>query len=106
MNRSLHCMAAHLDRYGSELEYLAGIINDLEWYNKEFDADFVDAGIRSPHILGQSLQSFGEITTQMKAISCLRNEMQQKISHVLALVRKISSILELIGKLYIYEIGS
>ena len=92
MNRSLHCMAAHLHRYGSELECLAGTIEDIEWYNKEFDTDFVNAGIRSLHALGQFLRSFGEITAQMKAISSFRDEMQQKIDNILALVMSPSEL--------------
>ncbi|KEF53866.1 uncharacterized protein A1O9_10268 [Exophiala aquamarina CBS 119918] len=79
-------MAAHLHRYGSEIKYIADTIEDIEWYNKEFHTDFVKVGIRSPQTLGSFMKSFGEITAQMTAISCFRDEMQQKIDNVLALL--------------------
>lgn len=85
-NRALHCMTAHLHRYGSELTLLAEIVQDLKQYNTHFHQKFVDRGLRSDVAIDSISRSLGQITTQLSSVSRFRDELQLKTDNVLALL--------------------
>ena len=86
-NQSLHCMAAHLHRYRSELRSLAHIVEDIRSYNSHLHNDFVDRGMRESSSLESIIAAIDQITSHVSGISTFRDELQQKIDNVLALVR-------------------
>lgn len=84
-NRTLHCMAAHLHRYGSELALLQEIVQDI----KRFQDEFHQNEQRGLPNLGRSealSQGLGQLTSQLASISRFRDELRLKTDNVLALV--------------------
>ena len=79
-------MAAHLQRYDSELGLLSDIVGDIKRYNNEFHQEFVDRSIRAADALEFITRSLEQITSQLSAISRFRDELQLKTNSVLALV--------------------
>ena len=86
INQSLHCMAAHLHRYGSELRSLSEIIHAIKSYNEDFHGVFVAHGVRGADALGRTMKTLDKVASHVSAISTFRDELQQKIDNVLALV--------------------
>jgi hypothetical protein len=89
-NRCLHCMAAHLHRYGSELSLTSDIVQDLKKYNTDYHQTFVDNGLRPHHPtegLEAIIRGIDQISSQLSAIRAFRDELQLKTTNVLALVR-------------------
>lgn len=85
-NQSLHCMAAHLHRYGSELRSLSDILIDLKSYNRDLHDEFVVHGVRDVEALGNIMATLEQAGSYLAAIRSFRDELQQKIDNVLALV--------------------
>ncbi|KAF2678699.1 hypothetical protein K458DRAFT_348121 [Lentithecium fluviatile CBS 122367] len=86
-NQSLHCMAAHLHRYGSELRSLSEIMEHCRAYNKDFHEDFVRLRVRMGiDELGWILTAFDRAASYLSVISAFRDELQRKIDNVLALL--------------------
>ncbi|KIX09412.1 uncharacterized protein Z518_00492 [Rhinocladiella mackenziei CBS 650.93] len=85
-NRSLHCMAAHLHRYGSELTQLSEIVQDFKWYNNDFHDEFVRLGLREKDALEGFLRGLDHVNTQVCSTSKFRDELEQKINNVLAVL--------------------
>ncbi|PMD22291.1 hypothetical protein NA56DRAFT_98631 [Hyaloscypha hepaticicola] len=85
-NQSLHCMAAHLHRYGSELHSLSDILEDIKFYNSCFHEKFVERRIREAGALGCITTTLGQVASYLSAIRTFRDELQQKINNVLALL--------------------
>lgn len=97
-NQSLHCMAAHLHRYGSKLRSLSEIINDFKVYNLTFNNKFVAHRFRSEDSLGL-MRTLDQACSHISAISTFRDELEHKIDNVLALVCFISRSRDLAIKL-------
>lgn len=85
-NRALHCMSAHLHRYGSELELLKEIIQKMANFQKSFHRIFEDQGHDSGASYQADCQIFGMVATHLSSISRFRDELQLKTDNVLALV--------------------
>ena len=85
-NRALHCMAAHLYRYGQELSTLTDLVQSIKQYHTTFNQVFIDQGFRTAQTSKSLSRGLGRITTQLSAISGFRNELQLKTDNVLALV--------------------
>ncbi|KAF2176210.1 hypothetical protein K469DRAFT_36556 [Zopfia rhizophila CBS 207.26] len=85
-SRALHCMTAHLHRYGSELVLLSGIVQDIREYNIESHGKLVTYGVRSSNSLKCIKRSMDQITTHLSSISQFREELQLKIDNVLSLL--------------------
>ncbi|OCK94767.1 uncharacterized protein K441DRAFT_659662 [Cenococcum geophilum 1.58] len=85
-NRALHCMTAHLQRYGSELALLADVVQDIKKYNTNFHHKFVDSGLRSAASFDLVSRSLEQITTQLSSITRFRDELQLKTDNVMALL--------------------
>lgn len=79
-------MAAHLHRYGSELTLLSDIIQDVKRYNDEFHDELVRLGMRDKNALEDFMRGLDHASSQVSGISNFRDEMQQKIDNILALV--------------------
>ena len=86
-SRALHCMTAHLHRYGSELVLLSDIVQDIKRYNTEFHDKFVKYGIRPIKALDHISRSLDQISSHLSSISQFRKELQLKTDNVLSLVR-------------------
>ena len=86
-NRSLHCMTAHLHRYGSELALLAETVQEIAKFHSQFHQVFEDQGPTGAKSHETICQGIGLITTHLSSISRFRNELQLKTDNVLALVR-------------------
>lgn len=85
-NRTLHCMTAHLYRYGSELALLTDIVQDIKTYNTTFHDKLVNCGLRpdaSSELVSRSLE---QITTQLSSVTRFRDELQLKTNNVMALL--------------------
>jgi hypothetical protein len=76
-----------LHRYGSELTQLSEIVQDFKWYNSDFNDEFVRLGLRHKDALEGLLRGLNHINTQVSSISKFRDELEQKIDNVLAMVR-------------------
>jgi hypothetical protein len=85
-NQSLHCMAAHLHRYGSELRSLSDILQDIKSYNSHLHDEFAARGVRQAGALGCIMTALDQASSYLAAICLFRDELQQKIDNVLALV--------------------
>lgn len=85
-NRALHCMTAHLHRYGSELELLTETVHKIAAFHNRFHRIFEDQGLTSANSYETVCQGIGLITTHLSSISRFRNELQLKTDNVLALV--------------------
>ncbi|KAK4197912.1 hypothetical protein QBC40DRAFT_284633 [Triangularia verruculosa] len=86
-NQSLHCMAAHLHRYGSELSSLSEILTSCRDYNRRFHQKFALLGIRkTPDDLSNILNALNVAASHLSVISIFRDELERKISNVLALL--------------------
>ncbi|KAH8743418.1 hypothetical protein BGZ57DRAFT_980425 [Hyaloscypha finlandica] len=85
-NRSLHCMAAHLHRYSSELQLLADIVEDIRRYNSTFHSTFLKLGLRPETDPSPIIQGVDQIACQVSALCGFRNELQLKTDNVLALL--------------------
>ena len=85
-NRALHCMTAHLHRYGSELELLTETVQQIAKFHNCFHQIFEDQGLASANSYEKVCQGIGLITTHLSSISRFRNELQLKTDNVLALV--------------------
>jgi hypothetical protein len=85
-NQSLHCMAAHLHRYGSELQSFCDVVQDIKLYNSWLHDEFVACGIRHDNSFGSIATTLDQIASYLSAISGFRDELQQKIDNILALV--------------------
>ena len=79
-------MAAPLHRYGSELHSLSDILEDIKFYNSCFHEKFVERRIREAGALGCITTTLGQVASYLSAIRTFRDELQQKINNVLALV--------------------
>ena len=79
-------MAAHLHRYGSELRSLSDILIDLQSYNRDLHDEFVLHGVRDVEALGSIITALEQAASYLTAICSFRDELQQKIDNVLALV--------------------
>lgn len=86
INRSLHCMTAHLHRYETELALLEETVQEIAKFHNRFYQVFEDkgpTGAKSHEIICQGI---GLITTHLSSIRRFRNELQLKADNVLALV--------------------
>jgi hypothetical protein len=79
-------MAAHLHRYGSELRSLSDILQDIKSYNSRLHNEFVARGVREASALGCIMTTLDQASSYLAAICSFRDELQQKIDNVLALV--------------------
>lgn len=86
MNQSLHCMAAHLYRYKSELQSLSDILQDINTYNRNLHGQLVARGLRSVDTFVLITSILDQASSSLSAICLFRDELQQKIDNVLALV--------------------
>ena len=89
-NRALHCMAAHLYRYGSELSLLAEIVEDIKQYNQDYDQEFVNSEARTAGSIGSIVTELRHISTQLSSLSRFRDELYRKTDNILALARILS----------------
>ena len=85
-NRALHCMTAHLHRYGSELELLTETVQKIADFHNRFHRIFEDQGLASANSYETVCQGIELITTHLSSTSRFRNELQLKTDNVLALV--------------------
>ena len=85
-NRSLHCMTAHLHRYGSELALLTETVQEIAKVHSHFHRMFEAQGLTDNNSYEAFCQAIGLITTHLSSISRFRNELQLKTDNVLALV--------------------
>ena len=99
-SRALHCMTAHLHRYGSELALLSEIVQDIKRYNTDSHEKFVKYGIRPIKALDHISRSLDQISSHLSSISQFRNELQLKTDNVLSLVRCPRTSLRLPPPLY------
>ncbi|KAH7327541.1 hypothetical protein BKA65DRAFT_68732 [Rhexocercosporidium sp. MPI-PUGE-AT-0058] len=86
MNRALHCMAAHLHRYSSELVLMTEIVDDVRKYNSAFHEMLVRFGLRSENEESTVMTGIEQISSQVSALCGFRNELQLKTDNVLALL--------------------
>jgi len=86
MNRELHIMTAHLHRYGSELGWFEDIVADISTYHKRFFLGQLD-DIKELESAGQRLSvGIAQVASQLKAVNCFRQELENKTRNILALV--------------------
>ena len=85
-NKSLHCMAAHLHRYKTELTFLSNLFNNVRRYNREFPDELVEHGVRGQDTLHEILSEIKRIRSQLFTVSMFSDELQQDIDTMLALV--------------------
>jgi len=90
-SRALHCMTAHLYRYGSELALLSEIVQDIKGYNTGSHSQLVKYGVRSSESLEFITRSMDQISAHLSSISHFRTELQLKADNILSLVRLSSS---------------
>lgn len=95
LNKTLHTMAAHLHRYGSELGTIADIVDHVE---KRFEETTVlassseddalnDTGDIIPRRGRQRTRSpIDQVRSQLKDIDTFRQELERKTQNILALV--------------------
>jgi hypothetical protein len=93
MNRALHCMAAHLHRYSSELALIGEIVDDVRRYNSAFHESFVKLGLRPENGRDSVTAGIEQIASQVSALCGFRNELQLNTDNVLALVSLCSLLL-------------
>lgn len=85
-NRALHCMAAHLYRYGSELASISETVQNIGQYHSDFHQMYVERGIRTADSFETLIRGLAQITTHLSSITRFRDELQLKTANVLALV--------------------
>jgi hypothetical protein len=99
-SRALHCMTAHLHRYGSELALLSDIVQDIKKYNTESHEKFVKYSIRPIKALDHISRSLDQISSHLSPISQFRKELQLKTNNVLSLLCCPCTSLRLPSPLY------
>ncbi|KAF4331823.1 hypothetical protein FBEOM_14404 [Fusarium beomiforme] len=86
-NRSLHCIAAHLQRYDSELQLFSNILEQARSYNLTCHRYFVRLlARRSEQDLDWALTALGRVESMLTALRTFREELQQKVSNVMGLL--------------------
>ncbi|KAF2659690.1 hypothetical protein K491DRAFT_689038 [Lophiostoma macrostomum CBS 122681] len=91
-SRGLHCMAAHLHRYSSEITLLSDTVQDIKTYNTDSHAQLVKHGIRSSDSLEFITRSIDQISAHLSSISYFRAELQLKTDNVLSLLVSTTQI--------------
>src|SRR5689334_7830744 len=89
MNKALHTMTAHLHRYGSELGWLEDTNKDISHHREIFIAALKARKVDPEHVNGLRRITFAlqQITSQLRAVSSRRQELERKTQNILALVR-------------------
>jgi oligoendopeptidase F len=83
VNRALHAIAAHLQRYNSELSSVRDTLNALRDYDKRCR----DSSSDSTADTGADTSStFGQLTTQLMQVHTFQHELSEKLQNILALV--------------------
>ncbi|RYC88374.1 hypothetical protein BFJ63_vAg8772 [Fusarium oxysporum f. sp. narcissi] len=86
-NRSLHCIAAHLQRYDSELQLFSNILDQTRSYNLTCHRHFVHLLFRrSEQDLDWVLTALGRAESMLTVLRTFREELQQKASNVMSLL--------------------
>lgn len=88
INKALHCMVAHLHRYGSELESLGDALDHIQKQHAEFFAmeparvNGVPAFLPSERVA----LCLAQIKSQIQSAKVLRRELESKVGNILNLV--------------------
>lgn len=88
INKALHCMVAHLHRYGSELESLDDALNHIQKQHTDFFAtepariNGVPAYLPSERVA----LCLEQIKSQVQSAKVLRRELESKVGNILNLV--------------------
>ncbi|KAH8890696.1 hypothetical protein GQ53DRAFT_794693 [Thozetella sp. PMI_491] len=86
-NRSLHCIAAHLQRYDSELQLSSRIVEQARSYNRTCHHHLVQRLTRrSEEDLDWVLTALGRVDSTLVALRTFREELQQKATNVMGLL--------------------
>ncbi|KAH7157288.1 hypothetical protein B0J13DRAFT_167676 [Dactylonectria estremocensis] len=86
-NRSLHCIAAHLQRYDSELQLFSKILEQAKSYNLTCHRYFLRLlARRSEQDLDWVLTALGRVESMLTALRTFREELQQKATNVMGLL--------------------
>jgi hypothetical protein len=88
LNRTLRCIAAHLQRYGSELQLLAEIIAHVSKWRQEFLTSSLEITEENrPGIGDMPLQRlFDQMLCNVTSMKRFEEELQHKTESLLALV--------------------
>ncbi|RNJ61248.1 hypothetical protein D7B24_000102 [Verticillium nonalfalfae] len=84
LNRALHSIAAHLQRYLSELKSLRGIAADLSANHASVHANAAEHG--NEDALKQAARGFAQVLSQVDAAHELAVELEKKTQNILALI--------------------
>ena len=87
LNRALHSIAAHLQRYGSELTSTEETLSDIIRHHDQFLSDVKVEGLR--HVADDNLVCNGlnDITSHLWQVKAFLLELETKLENILALVR-------------------
>ncbi|KAM0329961.1 hypothetical protein ACHAQA_004129 [Verticillium albo-atrum] len=84
LNRALHSIAAHLQRYLSELKSLRGIVTDLSDDYSSIHEEEMEAGDMKG--FEQATRGFAQVLSQVDAAQELAIELEKKTQNILALL--------------------
>lgn len=84
LNRALHSIAAHLQRYLSEFKSLQGIIADLSTDYKQIHASEISTGTSEDY--EQARRGFAQVQSQVDAAHDFAVELEKKTQNILALL--------------------
>lgn len=88
INKALHCMVAHLHRYGSELESLGDALDHVQQQHAEFfkmeppRVNGIPAYLPSERVT----ICLAQIKSQIQSAKVLRQELESKVGNILNLV--------------------
>jgi hypothetical protein len=91
LNRALHSIAAHLQRYLSELKYLQAIVKDLSSDYGLVHEDEISSGNR--HGYDMATRGYAQVLSQVDAAYEFAAELEKKTQNILALVGYLCSFL-------------
>ena len=88
LNRALHSIAAHLQRYGSELASMEDALSDIIRQHHQWLTDLRSNG--NEIVAGENLVCYGldHIASHLRQVKAFLTELKTKLENILALVRK------------------
>lgn len=92
INKTLHCMVAHLHRYGSELDMLGDAVDCISQNHDEFFKEYPPQPPGTYHPADRVERCLLQVRSQLRSAVILRKELELKVSNILALVSHKSTL--------------
>ena len=86
LNRALHSIAAHLQRYGSELVSMEDVLSDIVEHHQTFSRTRIPPNKDTQRESVVVCEALNEVSSHLKQVRAFLQELKAKLENILALV--------------------